>query len=130
MALVALGYAGAALMPSAIGRVVGLGLVLVGDGIFCIPFWCLPSTLLRGSAAAAGIALVNSIGNIGGAVSPYLIGRFKDATGSASGAFLVLAIAAVGAVSMSLMFRHQTAFASRSPVGLVPLVSAWSRKPG
>jgi ACS family tartrate transporter-like MFS transporter len=130
MALVALGYASAALMPSAIGRVVGLGLVLVGDGIFCIPFWCLPSTLLRGSAAAAGIALVNSIGNIGGAVSPYLIGRFKDATGSASGAFLVLAIAAVGAVSMSLMFRHQTAFASRSPVGLVPLVSAWSRKPG
>jgi ACS family tartrate transporter-like MFS transporter len=111
MTLVALGYASAALMPSAIGRVGGLGLVLVGIGIYCVAFWCLPSMLLRGSAAAAGIALVNSIGNIGGAVSPYLIGRFKDVTGSASGAFLVLAVVAVGAASMPVTLRRQTIFA-------------------
>jgi MFS family permease len=112
MTLVMLGYLGAALMPTAIGRVVGLGLVLIGNGTFVVPFWCLPSMLLRGSAAAAGIALVNSIGNIGGAVSPYLIGRFKDVTGSPSGAFLVLAVLAFGAASISMMLRRQTAFAS------------------
>jgi ACS family tartrate transporter-like MFS transporter len=115
MTLVAFGFLSAALLSSPIARVAGLGLVLVGNMTFCAPFWCLPSMLLRGSAAAAGIALVNSVGNIGGAVSPYLIGRFKDVTGSASGAFLALAIVAVGAVSMSLMFRRQTAFASTLP---------------
>jgi MFS family permease len=44
--------------------------------------WSLPSNLLSGSAAAAGIALVNSFGNLGGFVSPTLIGRITDATGN------------------------------------------------
>jgi MFS family permease len=41
-------------------------------------FWSLPTAILRGSAAAAGIAAINSVGNLGGFVSPYMIGWLKD----------------------------------------------------
>jgi ACS family tartrate transporter-like MFS transporter len=82
---------------------------------FAVPFWCLPSMLLRGSAAAAAIALVNSLGNVGGAVAPYMIGRLKDATGSTSVGFLVLAAVAVVGVVLSLVLRRQTVFASSRP---------------
>jgi ACS family tartrate transporter-like MFS transporter len=48
-------------------------------------FWSMPSMLLTGTAAAAGIALINSIGNVGGAVGPAIVGWLKDFTGSYSG---------------------------------------------
>src|SRR5207245_9862842 len=38
------------------------------------PFWALPSTFLTGTAAAAGMALINSVGNIGGFMGPFLVG--------------------------------------------------------
>ena len=45
-------------------------------------FWPLPSTFLSGTAAAGGIALVNSIGNLGGFVGPYIVGWIRDSTKS------------------------------------------------
>lgn len=45
-------------------------------------FWSLPTAYLGGTAAAAGIAMVNSIGNLAGFVSPYMVGAIKDATHS------------------------------------------------
>jgi MFS family permease len=48
--------------------------------ITCTPlFWSLPTALLSGTAAAAGIALINSVGNLAGFVSPSLVGYLKDA---------------------------------------------------
>ena len=113
LTLVTLGCLFAALTPNAVGRVAGLGLVLVGNMTFVVPFWCLPSMLLRGSAAAAAIALVNSVGNTAGLVAPAVLGRVKDATGSTRSAFLVLAVVAAGGAVVSLVLRRQTAFASR-----------------
>jgi ACS family tartrate transporter-like MFS transporter len=55
------------------------------------PFWSMPSMMLTGAAAAAGIAWINSIGNIGGAVGPALVGWIKDFTGSYSGGLYGLA---------------------------------------
>jgi ACS family tartrate transporter-like MFS transporter len=55
------------------------------------PFWSMPSMLLTGTAAAAGIAWINSIGNVGGAVGPALVGWIKDFTGSYSGGLYGLA---------------------------------------
>jgi ACS family tartrate transporter-like MFS transporter len=55
-------------------------------------FWAMPAALLSGTAAAAGIALVNSIGNLGGFVGPYLVGLMKDATGSTDGGLIALAV--------------------------------------
>ena len=49
------------------------------------------SRLRRQVLAAAGIALVNSIGNLGGFVGPYLVGLMKDATGSTDGGLVTLA---------------------------------------
>ena len=54
-------------------------------------FWSLPTALLGGSAAAAGIALINSFGNLAGFVSPYVIGWIKDATQSTDNGMYMLA---------------------------------------
>ncbi len=54
-------------------------------------FWALPTAMLSGTAAAAGIAWINSIGNLGGYVSPSLIGIVRESTGSMALALLALA---------------------------------------
>lgn len=62
-------------------------------------FWTLPTALLTGASAAAGIALVNSIGNLAGFLSPFMVGLVKDSTGSTTLALYVLAASMVlGAV--------------------------------
>ena len=50
-------------------------------GALC-QFWSIPPAILGGAAAAAGIALINSVGNLAGFVSPYVVGWIKDATKS------------------------------------------------
>ena len=55
------------------------------------PFWALPSMMLTGTAAAGGLAWINSIGNVGGALGPAIVGWLKDATGSYSGGLYGLA---------------------------------------
>ncbi len=55
------------------------------------PFWSMPTMLLTGAAAAAGIAWINSIGNVGGALGPAIVGWIKDVTGSYSGGLYGLA---------------------------------------
>ncbi|MDO8681697.1 MAG: MFS transporter [Acidobacteriota bacterium] len=63
------------------------------------PYWTLPPALLRGTAAAGGIALVNSIGNLGGFVGPFVVGWVREATGGfTSGLLLLAAVLVVGAV--------------------------------
>ena len=57
------------------------------------PFWALPSEFLTGYSAAAGIALINSVGNLGGFAGPYLIGAIATRTGSL---YRGLALAGVG----------------------------------
>jgi MFS transporter, ACS family, tartrate transporter len=56
----------------------------VAMGIYCLlgPFWSLPNEFLTGFSAAAGIALINSIGNLGGFVGPYVMGAISRRTGS------------------------------------------------
>jgi len=54
-------------------------------------FWSLPTSFLSGTAAAAGIAAINSIGNLAGYVSPFVVGRVRDSTGSMAAALAVLA---------------------------------------
>ena len=62
-------------------------------------FWSLPTAMLGGATAAAGIAMINSIGNLAGFVSPYLVGAIRDATQStASGIYLLAASLVLGAV--------------------------------
>ena len=102
---------GAALLADPVARVVSLALVPAGIYGFLAPFWCLPSAILRGVAAAAGIAFVNSFGNLGGLVGPYALGALKDATGSTTGALLGLAVMALAAAALCLVLRRQAGFA-------------------
>ena len=82
---------------------VGLFFLLGVHGVF----WTMPAALLSGAAAAAGIALINSIGNIGGFVGPYLVGLVKDATGSTDGGLITLAaILAIGS-AIALQVAHE-----------------------
>jgi D-galactonate transporter len=54
-------------------------------------FWSLPTAILSGVGAAAGIAMINSFANLAGFLSPYMIGLVKDATQSTNAAMFVLA---------------------------------------
>jgi ACS family tartrate transporter-like MFS transporter len=58
-------------------------------------FWAIPPMLLAGTGAAAGIALINAIGNLGGFFGPSIMGWLRDATGGYSGGLLVLAAALI-----------------------------------
>jgi D-galactonate transporter len=70
-----------------------ISLVIAAVGaIGCLPvFWTLPPAFLSGTAAAGGIALINSIGNLGGIISPYLVGKMVDVTGVTSGGLYAIA---------------------------------------
>ena len=72
-----------------------MALSIAGFGIFgCLPvFWTFPTAFLSGAAAAGGIALINSIGNLAGFAGPFAVGRIKDLTGSYTGGLLSLSAA-------------------------------------
>ena len=72
--------------------VVFLSLLAIGAYGWCAPFFALPCEFLSGSAVAAGVALINSIGNVGGFVGPYATGVVSGWTGGIYGAFALLGI--------------------------------------
>jgi MFS transporter, ACS family, tartrate transporter len=72
------------------------------------PFWSMPNEFLSGFAAAAGIAFINSFGNIGGFVGPYVMGAINKRTGSFRGG-LVVAGASLFASAMLIMALRKRA---------------------
>jgi len=81
---------------------------LAAFGIFsALPvFWTVPTALLSGVAAAAGIAWINSIGNLGGYIGPTIFGVLKDKTGNDFYAVLFLALLSVVALGLVLVIGH------------------------
>jgi sugar phosphate permease len=71
-------------------------------------FWVLPTKYLAGAAAAAGIALINAIGNFSGFVAPYFLGLVQDATGSITVGMYVLGASAL-ACGLLLLMLHRRA---------------------
>jgi len=75
------------------------------------PFWTLPAGFLDGSAAAGGIALINSTGNLAGFVGPSVVGIIRQVTGSFAGGLaamaLAVSIAGIIALAMSRLERQQ-----------------------
>jgi D-galactonate transporter len=92
MLLGAIGLIGSAQAGSNTGMAVAF-LTLAAAGVLTSAplFWSLPTAFLGGTAAAAGIAAINSVGNLAGFASPYLIGWLKDLTQSTNSAMYVLA---------------------------------------
>jgi ACS family tartrate transporter-like MFS transporter len=101
-----------------------LAFCVAGFGIFgALPvFWTLPTAFLSGTAAAAGIAMINSIGNLAGFAGPYAMGWIRDSTGSYTGGLLSLAAVAVIAMILVLALDHDRSL-ERVPNAIDPASS-------
>jgi ACS family tartrate transporter-like MFS transporter len=107
--------------------VAGIGLLLsaatqsmpvLAVAMFCIAaaglysffpaFWALPTTFLAGSAAAASIGLINSIGNLGGFAGPYVVGYLNEKTHSFIGGMLYLSLSAIVGAILILVLRRKS----------------------
>ena len=108
LAAIGLGLAGAATGVAAV--LAALTLVNIGISASKPPLWSMPTNFLSGSAAAAGIATINSIGNLGGFAGPAMIGWIKDRTGSfAGGLYFVGVLLVLSAILTLRLGRSQNA---------------------
>jgi ACS family tartrate transporter-like MFS transporter len=101
--LAAVSLFAAALLGTSLWSVIALSLAIVGIYAALTVFWTLPPSFLAGTAAAGGIALINSIANLGGFFGPYIMGWLKTSTGGYSMGFAVLAAAQIGSALLILM---------------------------
>jgi D-galactonate transporter len=98
-----------------------VALSIAGFGIFGnLPvFWTLPTAFLSGPAAAGGIAMINSIGNLAGFFGPDVMGRLKDLTGTYTAGLLTLSGAGFVAMILVLILGHDSSL-ERAPAAVPP----------
>jgi ACS family tartrate transporter-like MFS transporter len=89
---------------SAFLAIAGLSLTAFGVSAAKPPLWCLPTTFFAGTAAAASIGLINSLGTLGGFAGPYMIGSTNGTSGNFTrGLYLVGGTLIVSAVTILIM---------------------------
>jgi len=95
-----------------------LALCLAATGIWSTlgPFWSLPTAFLSGTAAAGGIALINSVGNVGGFVGPTVMGFLKARTQAFGSGLFVLAASLVVAGVLALSLPEEAVTLDRTRV--------------
>ena len=98
----AIGFALSAWLKNPYLAMAALTLAFIGIKSTIAPFWAMTTAFLGGTAAAAGIAFINSVGNLGGFAGPYLVGLIKDKTGSNVAALLLLGAALLGMAIFTL----------------------------
>jgi ACS family tartrate transporter-like MFS transporter len=99
--------------------VAGMSLAAFGVLGWLGPFWALPTAFLREQAAAGGIALINSMGAVGGFVGPYAIGEIKQRTGEFGPGLMFLAacMAAAAVIVLALRAAQGERMSSRAERG-------------
>ena len=103
----AAGLTASALAPTPITSFIGLCVAALGIwSVFGI-CWAIPADFLSGRAAAGGLALINSFATIGGFVGPFLIGFFRERTGSFTVSLLILAGSAVITAILATFLRNE-----------------------
>ncbi|HTI38470.1 MAG TPA: MFS transporter [Vicinamibacterales bacterium] len=102
----AAGFCAAAVLHDPVASFAGICVAALGLWSTMGPFWTLPSRFLAGPAAAGGIALINSVGNTGGFVGPYVMGYVRDHTGSFSAGMLVMGASLVGTAALAMVARR------------------------
>jgi len=107
----AAGFAVSAFLHTPLPGLLALTVAAVGDLGSRGPFWALPPRFLTGSALAAGIALINTMGAVGGFVGPYAVGLVKDFTGSFTGGLLLLSGLLVISALATLALRRSAVLA-------------------
>jgi ACS family tartrate transporter-like MFS transporter len=103
----AVGFVVVTRMGSTGPLVAALSLTAFGVLAWLGPFWSMPTAFLKEQAAAGGIALVNSMGAVGGFVGPYVLGQVKQRTGSFTGGLLILGACLVAAVVIVMGLRRK-----------------------
>ena len=98
----AIGFALSAWFKNPYLAMAALSLAFIGLKSTIAPFWAMTTAFLGGTSAAAGIAFINSVGNLGGFAGPYLVGVIKDQTGSNVAALLLLGTALLGMAVFTL----------------------------
>jgi MFS transporter, ACS family, tartrate transporter len=86
----AVGFIACAYAPNIAFSLAALALAFAGVKSMVGPFWAMSAASLSGPAAAAGIAWINSVGNLGGFAGPKIVGYIRQTTGSYAGAVIVL----------------------------------------
>jgi ACS family tartrate transporter-like MFS transporter len=102
----AIGFTASAYLTSPVPGLIALTVAAVGDLGSRGPFWALPGRFLAGHASAGGIALINTVGALGGFVGPSLIGFVKNATGSFKGGLILLAALLVSSAAVTWLMRR------------------------
>lgn len=111
----AIGLVIAASTYNLIGLIAALTIVNVGISCSKPPLWSMPTLFLSGTAAATGIATINSIGNLGGFAGPVMIGWVKDQTGSyAGGLYFVAGLLVLSTVLTLILSMTQKSKANPS----------------
>ncbi|QCI11108.1 MFS transporter [Pseudomonas putida] len=105
LAVAALGLVGAAMLPSPVASMAMICVALTGLYSFKSPFWALPTLFLDRATAAVSIAVINSIGNLGGFAGPSLIGVVKGQSGSAATGLMFLSALLLVAFLMTVLMR-------------------------
>lgn len=103
--LAAIALAAAAYSTSVVPMVAIMSIAVMSQFSMLGPFWAMPTSLLRGTAAAAGIALINSIGNMGGYFGSRVMGKLKTSSGGYTGGLLVIAATLALAGILGLLVR-------------------------
>jgi len=111
----AIGFVASAYVGSPLLGIVCLSIAVMGIIAGYTVFWVVPGTFLTGAAVAGGIALVNSLGNLGGFIAPFTIGWIKQTTGSFTDALLVLAGAMVVSGVIAFLIRPARTNADVAP---------------
>jgi cyanate permease len=85
-----------------------LALSVGAFGVFAVlpVFWTLPTAFLSGAAAAAGIAVINSVGNLAGFFGPFVVGALKDVTGNYGAGLWAIAACAILGMIVVLSLQH------------------------
>jgi ACS family tartrate transporter-like MFS transporter len=105
----AVGLIASAYVTDPIPSTIALSVALVGIYAAIATSWTLPTAFLTGTAAAGGLALINSIGNLGGFAGPYFMGWIKTATGAYSLALLIIGIGLAASGLIALAMRRVVA---------------------
>ena len=105
LCMVGVGIGLSGLIGDPLTKMALLCLAMIGSSALPSMFWPLPSSILTGASAAAGIAAINSLGNLAGFFGPYAMGYLKDQTGDFKVGLLCLAAIAFAGAGVVLTLR-------------------------
>jgi len=98
-------FLAAAYSTSTVVVVAALSVAVLGTFAMVGPFWAMPTSMLTAATASAGIALINSIGNLGGFAGPYILGLTRTSSGNFKSGLLVLSAAMILCACLALLVR-------------------------